>query len=202
MARALFPPPDPQDLGTTRKSAAASKKQAGRQPSTRRSERTAAVGHTHPHPPPGLQGHSHPHSVHAPQTQHQVSPERKEALEEPKQPDSALDLLCDHKHMAVPLWASSSSLEARAEARNWCTVVPKVPDRAASRTRSFKGWSLLQGVPRPGCLAQGPSVPQNLSCLPSCPQPRAPQWPQLPTSRTMMCGEKRPLIPRLPHQHS
>lgn len=140
------PSTDPQDLGTTRKSAAASKSRpAGSLPHT--GWRGQQLRSTSLHPPPGLQGQGHPYSVHVPQTQHWVSPERKEALEEPKQPDSALDLLCDHKHMAVPLWASSSSVETRAEALNWRSVVAKTPDGVASRARFFKGWRVCSKEP-------------------------------------------------------
>lgn len=146
MARALFPPPTPRIWEQPANLLLLLK--AGRPAAFHIQGGEDNSCGAHPSiPPPGLQGQGHPYSVHVPQTQHWVSPERKEALEEPKQPDSALDLLCDHKHMAVPLWASSSSVETRAEALNWRSVVPKTPDGVASRTRFFKGWRVCSKEP-------------------------------------------------------
>lgn len=69
MARVLFPPPDPQDLGTTRKSAAAVSKSrpAGSLPHT--GWKGQQLWSTPVHPPPGLQGQGYPYSIRVPKTQ-------------------------------------------------------------------------------------------------------------------------------------
>lgn len=150
MARVLFPPPDPQDLGTTRKSAAASKSRpAGSLPWGGGDNSCGAC----PPPPAPAAGPGPPLLSAHPTTQHQVSPERQEALEVPKQPDSALDLLCDHKHTAVPLWASSSCRGTRAEAPVFSGS--KRPRRSCIKDKVLRGLGVRSKEP-PAPAPAGP----------------------------------------------
>lgn len=150
MARVLFPPPDPQNLGATCKSAAASKSSpASSLPRTgwRGQRQYSTLSHPHWAVGPGA----------APLGSHPTNP----ALGQPRKKGSP----APNTHRAASLWVRLLLGKEGAKAPVLSGSIS--PDRVAAGTRSFEGWrTCSKGAPSPSCLGQSPFV-----LPPSSPQP-------------------------------
>lgn len=163
MARVLFPPPDPQDLGTTRKSAAAASKSgpAGSLPHTGWREQQLWSTPLHP-PSQGCRARATPTQFMSHKPSNGLALKEKRPCRRPSSP--TLHLTCC---VITSTWRSLSGpqippWETRAEALVLCGS--SCPRQTALGTRSSKAWRVCSK--EPSALAAWLRAPISLRISP------------------------------------